>query len=370
MANTIINNRVIQNQIKPYKTKSEISEALFMLREYVSVSTYKWLSHFKYTDHGITQAKIVTICELSDVPESTFYKIVKPEIEKLFGEPLIKKLVAPRKMDHSRTKKVRASEFKVLQPLNKIKYLINQFVQAEKRSLQAFTEELFFIPGVEYPVEYTVESNPEIPCQTSSDDDEISKQNKSIRENHLEKHNNIFNSPQNIPNTASRKIKIKTEIKNYLENFPVFRDFTTWSEFKRYEIARTIQLAVIKTKTDIQEKKSQFMIKNAIARLMAEYQDKPLNEFLRLLYTFVFNALKDDQEETPEHSEDDAEEIPSKKSKQARFWDKMKPTLRRLLDEKPKDDRSQEEKVAEIEEMLRKLDEPASKRELDDLGVY
>ena len=292
MANTIkINNRVIQRQIETYKTKSEISEALFLLREYLNESTHKWLSHFLYTN-GATQAKISTICERSGVPRSTFYAIVKPEIEEFFLEPLIKKIAAPKKLDHSRTKKVRASEFKILQPLNKIKYLIAKFCQAERQGIAEIRDELFSIPGLEPGLETGVESNREIPCETSDEESKSDDQKKAFREKPLEIPSNIFNTPENISKSAPRKIKIKTEIKNYLENFPVFRDFMTWSDFKRYEISRTIQLAIIKTKSDIEETSIQFAIKNAVARLMAEYKNKPLSEFLKLLYTFRIQCTK------------------------------------------------------------------------------
>jgi len=371
VANTIkINNRVIQKQIETYKSKSEISEALFLLREYLNESTHKWLSHFLHTN-GATQAKISTICDLSGVPRSTFYAIVKPEIENFFLEPLIKKLAAPKKLDHSRSKKVRASEFKILQPLKKIKYLIAKFCQAERLEIAEIRDELFFIPGLDHGPNHGPESNPESPCQTAPEDEKSCKQKKAFRENPLEKHNNIFNSPENISKSAPRKIKIKTEIKNYLENFPVFRDFTTWSDSKRYDIARTLQLAVIKTKTDIQETSIQFVIKNAVARLMAEYQDKPLSEFLKLLYTFVFNALNNDQEDDSEAPEDIVEEPAPNLSKQAAYWEKMKPTLQHMLDNPPIDPRPRQERVDEINRMLEELNGPgASKDELDDLGVY
>lgn len=368
MANININNRILQNQIKSYPIKSEISEALFRLREFLDVSAYKWLSHFKYTDHGVTQAKISTICDLSGISESTFYKVVKPQIDSFFDEPLILKRRAPRKYSHDKTKKVRSSEFKILQPLNKIIYLVNKKLQDLENEDKLFNETLFSTPGVDYPVDYTVESNPEIPCQTSAEELKTDDQKKSFRKNLLEIPSNIFNTHENISKSAPRKIKIKTEIKNYLENFPVFRDFITWSDFKRYEISRTLQLAIIKTKSDIEETSIQFAIKNAVARLMAEYQDKPLNEFLRLLYTFVFNALNNDQEDDSEAPEDEPE---NNSDEPLSLWDEMKPTFQYMLDNRPIDPRPHQERVDEINRMLEELDgPPATKEELDDQGVW
>jgi hypothetical protein len=97
----------------------------------------------------------------------------------------------------------------------------------------------------------------------------------------------------------------------------------SWSESKRYEIAKTIQFAIIKTDTDIQDPKPQYMIKDAIKRFMSEYADKPKSEFLPLLYTFIFNTLKNDQEDDSENKQEDSEE-----------YDIVSPWMKRILKER------------------------------------
>ena len=347
-----INNRIKQKQLESYSTRNEITETLYLLRPLLSPIAYKWMSYFENT-LGSTQAKITTICEKTGVAVSTFYNTVKPELDALFQEPIIKIKKADPKLDHSRTKKVRASEFKILQPLHKIKYLIRQFKKAqeiaEKKDSEDFMKELFSIPGIDNGIINGIESNSVIPCQTSAESENNNMQVTSFRENLLEKSFNKLNTQQNFIEKSFGKIKIKKDIKNYLNTFPLFRDFHAWSELKRYEIAKTLQLAIIKTKTDIQDIKNQFTIKNAIRSFNENYQNKPKNEFLKLLYVCTSNALKP-QEDDSEHSEDDSED-------DSDFWTGS-PVLK-ILDEK-----ENHIKKREIPQ------EKASKEELDDMGLY
>jgi hypothetical protein len=352
-------NRKIQHSYNSYKNASQIKEALKLIRPYINVSTYKYLSHFVHTKYGVTQAKIKTICELSGISTGSYFSIVKKEIETMFAEPLIKREIAPRKYAHDRSKKVRASEFKILHSLEKIKELV------EKKDNETFNHDNEF----DNEVECEIESPEEIPCESKVEEDISESHKKSFKKYLLKRPcTNKLNITNNFIDKNLGKIKIKTSVKNYLNTFPLFRDFHAWTEFKRYEIAKTIQFAIIKTKTDIEEIKPQQMIRKAINRLLAEYQDKPLNEFLKLLYTFVFNALNDDQEDESEAPEDEPE---NNSDEPLSLWDQMKPTFRRLLDEKSIDPRPHQEQVDEINRKLEELyGPPASKQELNDMNVW
>ena len=370
------NNRHIQNLLGFYKLKSEISEALSELKKVFSPATIDFLTQFTFTDNGVTQMKITEILERRGISASTYSKTIKPEIEALLGEPIVETRET-QKNDRSRTKKVRGSAYKILIPLRKIKYLVKKYLKQkhdqEIAELQAFRADLLAIPGddIENDIKNDIESDAEKPRQDSAEIDFSNGQNKSFRENLSEKDINKLNITDLFIVKNFGKIKITNTVKNYLNTFSLFRDFMSWTESKRYEIAKTIQLAIIKTKTDIEEPKPQIMIKRAISRFMSEYADKPKSEFLRLLYTFVFNSLKNDQEDESEPSEDDSEiEEPTPGT-----WEALKPTFRRLLDEKPKSDLSHEEKKAEIERMLKQLhgedqEKPPRDHDLDDLGVY
>jgi hypothetical protein len=363
-----INNRQIQKALQTYETKHGIVEALFRVRDIFSDSTNKFLSYFKNTN-GVTQAKISTICEKVGISRSTYHNIVKPEIEELMGEPIIVRKKARTKLDHSRTKRVRASEYKIFIPLEKINFLADRFEKKEIAELQAFREEISAIDESESESLRESESNREIPSESKADEDFSRDEINSFRENLSEKDFNKLNINSLFVVKNFGKIKIKNAVKNYLNTFPLFRDFMSWTESKRYEIAKTIQLAIIKTKTDIQEKKPQYMIKNAIARFMSEYAEKPKSEFLRLLYTFVFNSLKNDDQDDSETIEDHSEDKPSQEptlsspaaeyyaafpTRQSETWDALKPTFRRLQAEKMSDEEF-EKKKADIERMLKQL---------------
>jgi hypothetical protein len=365
-----INNRTKQNEYNTYKNENEITEAIYHLNRFdVPVSVIKILEAFrKVGNQGATQASVKTLYEMADVSKTSFYETVKPFLDTFFGERLIKIFPADRKWSRDGKTKVRSSEYKVLQPLKKIIYLVNKKLKELEQKRKTNRESLFHIPGPEVGPEDGPEEEVPSPCESMSEDGFSTEQYKSFRKNLSEKDSNKLNITNNFIDKNLGKIKIKTSIKNYLNEFPLFRDFHAWTESKRYEIAKTIQLAIIKTKTDIEEVSVQFGIKNAIKRLLAEYQDKPLNEFLRLLYTFVFNELNNDQEDEPEAPEDEPE---NNSDEPLSLWDEMKPTFQHMLDNPPIDPRPHQERVDEINRMLEELDGPgASKQDLDDLGVY
>src|SRR4051794_38055434 len=83
-------NRTIQRTHSTYKNKSQISEALHLIKPYVSQSTYKYLSHFLYTEGtGATQSKVTTICKKTGTSTSTYSDTINPEIQSTFAESLI-----------------------------------------------------------------------------------------------------------------------------------------------------------------------------------------------------------------------------------------------------------------------------------------
>src|SRR4051812_39142112 len=103
-------NRVIQRMHATYKKKSDISEALHLIRPYINESTYKFLSHFLHTNGtGVTQMKIAEWCKKVGVSLGSYNKTIKPEIETTFSQSLIIKTLAPMKYDAKRKKKVKSS---------------------------------------------------------------------------------------------------------------------------------------------------------------------------------------------------------------------------------------------------------------------
>lgn len=344
MTTFLPNNRQIQKTLETYKTKSEIDEALFLFKKHFSPIAYKVLKFILHT-YGVTQADIKKICEAVDVSESYFHRVIKHEINEKLGEKIIR-MIPTQKLDQTKTKKVRGCFYKVLLPLNKIKYLINKLEQRKETELQAFLEDLHFIPGVESSVDSSVKPEDKKPCESKAEDGQSESHLRSINKNLLEKDFNKLTITNFITKNFG-KIKIKSEVKNYLNTFPLFRDFSAWTESKRYEIAKTIQFAIIKTETNIEEPKSQIMIKRAISRFMSEYADKPKNEFFRLLYTFVFNSLKKPKQNDSEKNEDHSEEYNT------------------LVPQEIIEKKSRQEKLSR-----EKSEEKIFRQDLDDLGVW
>ena len=132
-----------------------------------------------------------------------------------------------------------------------------------------------------------------------------------------------------------------------MDSFPLFRDFSNWSQAKKYEVARTLQLAIVKHDADLQETKIQYMIKDAIAAFSEKYLKKPQDEFLRLFYTYVSNALKNTQEDDSESNEDDSEDD----------QEYFSPLFKKIIEKKVRLDRSTRQ-------------ESVSRQDLDDLGVF
>lgn len=335
-------NLTIQNQLKTYESRNHIIEALFVLRPYLNVATMNFLSYFKNTD-GVTQASILKICKKIGISKTTFYNTVLPELNTFFDEPIMITVKAPPKLDRSRSKRVRASMFKILIPLNKIKYLIEKKIETDKQKLSAFRESLFAIPGNKAGYE----SDAEKPRQDSSETTFSARKNNTVRELHKDLKTNLIKAPGKI--IAAKKYKIKTGVKNFLNTFPIFQDFKTWSEAKRYQVANVLQCAIINTGADIETPKTSHMIKGAISRFAEKYLNKPQDEFNRLLYTFVSNAIQDAQEDHSESSEDHSEDYSEYRS----------PIVDKILEQK----RRQEKKPSQ-EEIIRE------RQEMNDLGAW
>lgn len=336
-----MNNRIQQKKYDHYKNTNEIIEMLHEIKSHVPPCVYKVLSYFKTTPHGSTQASIKKICQDAKISTSTWDKTVKIFLETEFAIPILKIEEGPRKLDHSRTRKVRGCQYKYLQPFHLIKKAIEKKIienqEEEKREALRIQEEirrdeiLLFGESV-IKSENTFKEKSPSPCESKDESDFSNEHIKSFNNKSFKKSFKELNI-----------IKIKSEIQSYLNTFPLFRDFSSWTEKKRYEIAKTLQLAIIKTRADIEEVKVQFMIKSAITKLNEKHSEKPLNEFLPLLYTYVSNGLKTSQGDDSEHSEDDAE---SRSKKYDSF-----------LDDLFKRGQHEDEKGI-------------SRQELDDLGIW
>ena len=86
---SLLNNRQKQRELETYKTKNEMSEAIFYLNKInFSPATREYINYILKT-RGVTQAKVIKICKEIGFSTSTYSTTIKPEIETLLGEPII-----------------------------------------------------------------------------------------------------------------------------------------------------------------------------------------------------------------------------------------------------------------------------------------
>ena len=197
-------NRAEQRKHATYKSKSQISEAIYLIRPYINESTYKFLSHFLHTDGtGVTQIKISEWCKKVGVSLGNYHKTIKPEIENTFSQSLILKIKAPMKYDKKRKKKVKSSEFKSLMPLSIIKSLIElkkwqEVHELEEQLLDQIDDRFIEIPlyehaqneivsEIEGEIEGEIESIPSIPCESKNEAPFSEQQRSTSRQDHQEK---------------------------------------------------------------------------------------------------------------------------------------------------------------------------------------
>jgi hypothetical protein len=222
-------NRAIQRNHVTYKKKSEISEALHLIRPYVNESTYKFLSHFLHTNGtGATQIKITEWCKKAGVSSGSYSKTIKPEIENTFSQSLIIKTAAPMKYDKKRKKKVRASEFKSLLPISVLKHEIRlKESLEEQQELENFTSqiELEYTPlveseiihgDIESDIESDIEYNRENHWESKDESAFQQQQNNSFRENRLDNIYNLYNTSLLNINVLSKESE--PEQKETMEN--------------------------------------------------------------------------------------------------------------------------------------------------------
>lgn len=317
-------NRAIQRLHATYKKKSEISESLNLIKPYINASTYKFLSHFLHTGgSGVTQAKNNVICEKVGIAERTYYKTVKPEIENTFRQPLIITTEAPMKMDKNRKKRVKASPFKSLMPLEVIKHLVAQKEQDETMELndywtecetieEPFSEESAVEGAVKSAVECAVESIEPIPCESKDEDHFQSQQNNSFREKHLEK--SIYNNINRLrtDSFSPKKYRLKKEVKNILN-----RDMLiALNEEQRQEFGNRIQIALKRTEADIKDEEIQNAIFEGCYGFIIKYEKNPMNineDYYGALYVCIENAIYDcliaqEQENDEENDYEESDE--------------------------------------------------------------
>ena len=225
-------NRAIQRTHATYKKKSEISEALNLVRPHINESTHKFLSHFLYTNGtGVTQIKIAEWCKKVGISLGSYNKTVKPEIETTFGQSLIIKTPAPMKYDKKRKKKVKASEFKSLLPLSVLNHEIRL-----KKSKDAQEEEERFWNQIELPSEIeseiaseiaseieSHEKNAQIPCESKSESEQPLQQNNSFREKHVDKNIKIYKTSNKetdeiSQNQSQKWFSLRKDVKALLSN--------------------------------------------------------------------------------------------------------------------------------------------------------
>lgn len=294
-----INNRTIQRTHATYKTKSEIAEALHLIRPYINESTYRFLRHFLHTNGtGVTQAKIKEICKLAEISTGNYSKTVKPELDGTFSQPLIITTQAPMKWDSKRKKRVKSSEFKSFMPLSVIKHLVVQ-KQAEEQELYTPDWEQFLPKSdIESDIEGDIESNPSIPWESKDEPAFHEQQNKSFREKHLEKHKGLNRIREN---ESPKRYRINSDLKTGLDSNGFFNAL---EEVKQIQVANKIQLAYIRTNADFTDRELQGRVFEAFRRFINDIEKghkKIIKDYYGALYVYVETAIYDyliEQEQT------------------------------------------------------------------------
>ena len=295
-------NRAIQKQQATYKKKAEISEAVNLIKKYVNLSTYKFLCHFLHTNGtGVTQAKIKTICELVGISTGVYSKIVKPEIENTFSQPLIIKLKTTQKKDKL-GRKNKGAEYKSLIPLSVLKHLIRA------KEFEAQQEEEYFQTALEMlesditgDITGDITSNESIPCESKGEGTFLGEQNKSFRENLLESKKDIYNTPptQNPSGGGQQVSKIDLSIidsktMELLNSYKNFVDYDFWDNDLKMEMAFWIQRAINKAQADVTKLEHQHVIKEAVGTVMYQYDidEYSKDELTKIMYHSVKNILE------------------------------------------------------------------------------
>ena len=229
------NNFSIQKSLYTYKKASDLEESLFWLNKTdLSPSTKKFLSYFRHT-LGATQAKIETICAKVGISDRTYRRTVRTELRSFFGQSIIFFDKSQQKKSNDGSKKVKASEFKVLAPLSIIKNLVNKYFEQRDQEAQEMIAAAFPVEEAAAPLSGDVsgvvsgESQAETPCKSKDEPTFSGEQKKALSKNLLKDPNKLFNITGGF-------YKIKKSIQDYIFHFPVFRDWIAWSESKRYEI--------------------------------------------------------------------------------------------------------------------------------------
>ena len=123
----------------------------------------------------------------------------------------------------------------------------------------------------------------------------------------------------------------------------------SWSQSKQYAIANTLQLALIKSEADIEEESIKFSVRNAISACFDKYENKPQDQLVKLLYTYVFNAIKPEKNIVIEDPFEDLEEPAAAAIEEDQL---ITPSLAAALEA--------EKNRQEIDELLRQVRKPAA----------
>jgi hypothetical protein len=305
------NNFTYQKTLETYKSKNEIEEALFYLKKLdLSPSSIKFLEFFRPT-LGATQAKLETIWTAVGISKTTYYDTVLPDLREKAGGAIVG-FLKTMKNSQKGNKKVKGSEYKILAPLSKIKKLVADYLKKKEEEFRAAAAALFQDDAEEAAAacgndtgdETGNSEKVETPSESKDEEPFSPEQKRSFREDLSKDLKTIFN-------ITGGAYKIKKSIQEYIFKFPIaaFKNFTTWSQSKQYEIANALQLAIIKTKSDIKDTATKFIIKGAIAACFEKYEEKPQKELVKLLYTYIFNAIKPAENIVTEDQEDPSEDL-------------------------------------------------------------
>ena len=336
------NNFDYQNERRTYETKNDVTEAIHILKQFdLSPCTINFLKTFRPA-FGATMRTNEYLYKKIGISESTFYKTVKRELAELakkLGHPIVTWERAPEKLSKKRDKKVQASFLKILTSLEKIKSMVeNYFKKPEEKPEE--------IP-VESTVESTVESQAETPSESKAEEPFSHEQKRAFKKDLLKD----LKDPKSLFNITGGKYKIKKSIQKFILNIkiPAFKNFMSWSQSKQYDIANTLQLALINSEANIEEPSTSYPVRNAIAACFDKYENKPREELLKLLYTYVFNRLNPEKRTASEDQSEDLEEPAAAAIEEDQL---ITPSLAAVLEA--------EKNRQEFDELLRQARKPAA----------
>ena len=353
------------NDQKRYETytPSQMSEILHLLiyKTDLSPSTKKFLGYFR-NKKGATKAPYDYICKIVGISDRTWRRTVRSELLTFFGSPIFG-VEETQKLTKNRSRKARGCQIKYLLTFEQIKKIVEEFFKQQEEEFSEIPEEFAAAEAMaaaalsgDVSGDVSGEQKAETPSESKAEEPFSHEQKKAFRKEPLKDLKTIFN-------ITGGAFKIKKSIQKFILNIkiPAFKNFMSWSQSKQYAIANTLQLALINSEANIEEESISYPVRNAISACFDKYENKPQEELLKLLYTYVFNRLNPEKRTASEDQSEDLEDRSEDLEPAAAAIQEdqlISPALAAALEAEEK--RQAEKNRQEIDEMLRQLRKPAA----------